>query len=50
MNFFGGCTINALLKALLKSLIHVINIYEASIDETPNLSAKSSFNNPSLKR
>ena len=42
-------TANSLSKNLIKSLIHVVNIYEQSVGETPNLSAKSSFNNPSLK-
>ena len=50
MYSFGGHTSNSLPKTLLKSLIHVLDIYEQSIGETPGLSAKSSFNNPSLKR
>ena len=50
MDSLGGHTINALPKTLLKSLIHVVNIYEQSVGETPNLSAKSSFNNPSHER
>ena len=36
-------------KTLLKRLIHVVYLYEQSVGET-HLSAKSSFNNPSLKR
>ena len=38
MDSFGGHTTNA------------VNIYEQSVGETPNLSAKSSFNNLSLNR
>ena len=37
-------------KTLLKSLIYVVNIYDQSVGETPNLSAKPSFNNPRPKR
>ena len=50
MDIFEGHTTKVFPKTLLKSLIHVVNIYLQSVGETPNLSAKSSFNNPSLKR
>ena len=45
MDSFGGETTNALLKTLLKSLVHVVKIHEQSVGETRNLFAKSSFNN-----
>ena len=48
MDSFAGHTTKSLSKTLLKNLIHVVNIYEQSVDETPNLSAKFSFNNPNL--
>ena len=50
MDSLGGHTTNALPKTLIKSLIHVVNIYEQNVGETPNFSAKSSFNNPTLER
>ena len=50
MDSLGGHTINALPKILFRSLIDIVNIYEESVGETPNLSAKSSINNSSLKR
>ena len=50
MDPFGGHTITQLPNTLLENLIYVVNIYEQSADKTPNLSAKSSINNPSLKR
>ena len=50
MDTFGGRTTNAFPKTLLKSLIHFVNMYEQSVGETPNLSDKSSFYNPNLKR
>ena len=50
MDSLGGHTTNALPKILLRSLIDSVNIYEESVGETPNLSAKSSINNSSLKR
>ena len=50
MDSLGGHTTNALPKILFRSLIDIVNIYEESVGETPNLSAKSSINNSSLKR
>ena len=50
MDTFGGHTTNALPKTSLEILIHVVNMIEQSVGETPNFSAKSSFNNSSLKR
>ena len=50
MDSLRGHTTNALPKMLLKSLMHIVNIYEQSVGETPNLFAESSFSNPSLKR
>ena len=49
MESFGGHSTKALPKTLLKSLISVVNIYEQSAGETSDLSAKSSFSNPSFK-
>ena len=49
MDSLGGHTTNALPKILLKCMSHVVDIYEQSAGETLNLSAKSPFNNPSLK-
>ena len=46
MDSIGGHTTNALLK----SLIHVVNTYEHCVGKTPNLFAKPSFDNPSIKR
>ena len=50
MDSLGDHRSNALPKTLLKSLIHVVNLYDQSVGETPNPFAKASFNNPSLKR
>ena len=50
MDSFGDHRSNALPKTLPKSLIHVVNLYDQSVGETPNPFAKASFNNPSLKR
>ena len=50
MDSFGGHIANTLPKTLLNSVIHVVNIYEQSVGEIPDLSFKSSFNNPSPKR